>query len=125
MRVLRGRFIALACAVGIFSATVTLARADPYSEALSRFTEDSFESTIEGISGVTASRNPLAPHVIAALQAGRLLFSTESKRVLLRDRFDRLIDAATGAAADENPPDDLAPVRLNNRLRRIIEAALG
>ena len=36
----------------------------------------------------------------------------------------KVIDAATGAAVDKLP-DNAAAVRLNNRLRRIVEAALG
>src|SRR6202011_593999 len=86
---------------------------------------DSFDETIEGINGVTSSGNPLAASVVAALQDGRLLFSAESKRVFIRDQFDQLIDAATGQSAAAALPTDLAPVRLNNRLRRIVEAALG
>src|SRR5439155_3136500 len=45
--------------------------------------------------------------------------------VFFRDRFDRLSGAATGEAVTGKPPTDLVPVRLNNRLRRIIEAVLG
>ena len=55
----------------------------------------------------------------------QLLFSAESKRIFIRDRSDRLIDAATGEPIAGSPPADLTPVRLNNRLRRIVEAALG
>ncbi len=36
----------------------------------------------------------------------------------------KIIDAATGAAVDKLP-DGAAAVRLNNRLRRTVEAALG
>jgi urea transport system permease protein len=125
MRVLGDRFMALVLALGLIAGCVTLSRAEPYADALLHFTADSFDQTIDGINGVAASGNPLAPTVIAALQEGRLLFSVESKRVFIRDPFDQLIDAATGRAAAGDPPNDLAPVRLNNRLRRIVEAALG
>ena len=36
-----------------------------------------------------------------------------------------IIDAVTGAAVTGNPPGDLDTVRINNRLRRSIDAALG
>ena len=36
----------------------------------------------------------------------------------------KLIDAATGAAVDKLP-ENIAAVRLNNRLRRSVEAAIG
>jgi urea transport system permease protein len=124
------RFIALVLAIGVLvfgllAALTAGAQAGPYEDALSRFSADSFDETIEGINGVVTSGNALAAPVITALQDGRLLFSAESKRVFIRDRSDQLIDAATGEPIAGSPPADLAPVRLNNRLRRIVEAALG
>ena len=126
MRAFSDRFIALVCALGVLAAVVTAARAGPYEDGLLRFTADSFDDTIEGINAVATSGNPLAASVIGALQEGRLLFSADSKRVFIREApSDRLIDAATGEPVAGSAPSDLAPVRLNNRLRRIIEAALG
>ena len=124
------RFIALVLAIGVLvfgllAALTAGAQAGPYEDALARFSADSFDETIEGINGVVASGNALAAPVITALQDGRLLFSAESKRIFIRDRSDQLIDAATGEPIAGSPPADLAPVRLNNRLRRIVEAALG
>ena len=124
------RFIALVLAIGVLvfgllAALTADAQAGPYEDALSRFSADSFDETIEGINGVVASGNALAAPVITALQDGRLLFSAESKRIFIRDRSDQLIDAATGEPIAGSRPADLAPVRLNNRLRRIVEAALG
>jgi urea transport system permease protein len=124
------RFIALVFAIGVLVSGVlavlmTGAQAGPYEDALSRFSADSFDQTIEGINEVVASGNAFAAPVITALQEGRLLFSAESKRVFIREQPDRLIDAATGQPAVGPAPADLAPVRLNNRLRRTVEAALG
>ena len=126
MRAFSDRFIALVCALGVLAAVMTAARAGSYEDGLLRFTADSFDDTIEGINAVATSGNPLAASVIGALQEGRLLFSADSKRVFIREASsDRLIDAATGEPVAGSPPSDLAPVRLNNRLRRIVEAALG
>ena len=126
MRAFSDRFIALVCALGVLAAVVTAARAGPYEDGLLRFTADSFDDTIEGINAVATSGNALAAAVIGALQEGRLLFSADSKRVFIREApSDRLIDAATGEPVSGSAPSDLAPVRLNNRLRRIVEAALG
>ena len=125
MRVLGHPFRALVLALGLIAASVTFSRADPYTDALLHFTADSFDQTIDGINGVAASGNRFAATVITALQEGRLLFSAESKRVFIRDSFDQLIDAATGEIATGDPPGDISAVRLNNRLRRIVEAALG
>jgi urea transport system permease protein len=126
MRAFSDRFIALVCALGVLAALLTAARAGPYEDGLLRFTADSFDDTIEGINAVATSGNALAATVIGALQEGRLLFSADSKRVFIREApSDRLIDAATGEPVAGTAPSDLAPVRLNNRLRRIVEAALG
>ena len=126
MRAFSDRFIALVCALGVLAAVMTAARAGSYEDGLLRFTADSFDDTIEGINAVATSGNPLAASVIGALQEGHLLFSADSKRVFIREApSDRLIDAATGEPVAGSAPSDLAPVRLNNRLRRIIEAALG
>ncbi len=125
MAALSDRLVAFVLALGVLAALITTARAGPYEDGLDRFTADGFNDTIEGVNAIAASGNPLAVTVIAALQEGRLFFSAQSKQVLLRDSFDRLIDAATGAPFAGTAPADLAPVRLNNRLRRIVEAALG
>src|SRR5712692_9394820 len=125
MRGFGDRFIALVLALGLLAALTTGVRAGPYEDALARFTADSFDDTIEGINGVAASGNALAATVVAALQEGRLFFSAASRRVFFKDKSDRLIDAATGEAVAGAAPADLAPVRLNNRLRRIVQATLG
>src|SRR5204863_5326622 len=125
MRAFVDRFIVLFFTLAFLAAAGSGARADRYTDALTHFTADSFDETIEGINGVTASGNPLAATVVAALQDGRLFFSADAKGVFIRDQLDQLIDARTGQPAAGAPPADLAPVRLNNRLRRIVEAALG
>ena len=111
--------------LGVLGAPMPGAQAGPYEDALSRFSADSFDQTIEGINEVVASGNARAAAIITALQEGRLLFSAESKRIFIREPSDRLSDAATGEPVTGSPPADLAPVRLNNRLRRIVEATLG
>jgi urea transport system permease protein len=133
MRVFSDRFIALVPApmlalvfvLGLLGAAATPARAGPYEDALLRFTADGFSDTIDGVNGVVASGNPLAATVVGALQEGRLLFSAQDKRVFIKESSDRLIDAATGQPVTGAAPADLAPVRLNNRLRGIVQAALG
>jgi urea transport system permease protein len=121
----RDRLMALVCALGMLVVLVTGTQAGPYEDALARFTADSFDETIEAINGVAASGNPRAATIIEALQDGRLFFSAEAKRVFIKDKSDRLTDAATGEAVAGSGPADLAQVRLNNRLRRIIQATLG
>jgi urea transport system permease protein len=125
MRTFCERLLALVFALSVVCVAANAARADAYEDGLAHFLADSFDDTIQGINAVAASGHPLAEKVIAALQAGRLLFSAEQKRVFFKDEADRLIDAASGSPVTGSPPADLSQVRLNNRLRRIIEATLG
>jgi urea transport system permease protein len=95
------------------------------AEALARFLEDDFSETDTGIGEVAASGDPRAAAIIEALQDGRLLYSAQAKKVFYRDAAGKLFDAETGAEVAGSAPGDLATVRINNRLRRSIDAALG
>jgi urea transport system permease protein len=101
------------------------ARAANLDEAIAHFTQDDFSETDAGISAVAESGDPRAATIIEALQDGRLQYSAEQKKVFYKDAGGKLIDAATGAAVAGAPPGDLETVRINNRLRRSIDAALG
>ena len=70
MRGFSDRVIAFVLACGLLAAGMTPARPGPYEDALAHFTEDSFDQTIEGVSGIVASGNALAVTVIGALQEG-------------------------------------------------------
>src|SRR5215470_3918050 len=103
MRAFCERLLALVFALSILGDAVSAARADAYEDALAHFLADSFDDTIEGINAVAASGHPLAETVIVALQSGRLLFSTQEKRVFFKDEADSLLDAASGAPAPSAP----------------------
>ena len=70
-----------------------------------------------------ATGSPRAQAIIEALQSGRLVFDPAGKKIFIRDG-SRVLDAVTGEAV-ASPPADLKLVRINNRLRRAIEAAIG
>jgi urea transport system permease protein len=116
------RIIALVFALGLLLAGALSANAQKYEAALAGFTKDSYNDTDEAIGAVAASGSPLAIQVIEALQDGRLLFAGD--RVFIRDKTNAILDAATGKPAADAPADP-QNVRVNNRLRRSIEAALG
>jgi urea transport system permease protein len=99
------------------------AEADAWESALKKFAGDSYSDTDAAIAAVAASGNSLAAGVIDALQDGRLYFG-DDKGVYVRDKSGKLSDAATGQPADAGTTG-LKPVRINNRIRRSIEAALG
>src|SRR5262245_56009969 len=124
MRAFCERLLALVFALSVLCVAATAARADAYEDALAHFLADSFDDTIEGINAVAASGHPLAEKMIGALQARRLMFSAEQKRVYFKDEADNLFDAASGSPA-ASAPSDLDQVRTNNRIRNIITATLG
>src|SRR5262249_14576400 len=123
MRALFGRLRALAVAFGLLLA-MAAANAQSFDEALTGFTADSFSDTENAIRPVARSGNARAAQVIAALQDGRLFFDPDGKKIYIKGKDDRIVDAATGQAV-ASAPGELRPVRLNNRLRRAVEAALG
>ncbi len=101
------------------------ARAAGLEEALAHFTADDFSETSDGITAVTASGSPRAEAIIRALQNGQLMFSAERKAVYIKDNSDKLTDAATGAPITGDAPADVETVRINNRLRGALDAAVG
>ncbi len=103
--------------------TAPPASSQTIDDALGKFAADSFRDTEEGITALAASGSPRAAAIIQALQAGELAFDPASKKIFIR-RDGSVIDAATGEAI-ASAPAELSTVRINNRLRRAIEAALG
>jgi urea transport system permease protein len=97
------------------------ARADGLDAALNRFAADDFSETETAIAEIAASGAPNAQAILEALSARRLLFA--ENRVVYQTEDGSYIDARTGKPAEGG--DDLSPVRINNNLRGVIEAALG
>src|SRR5689334_17485036 len=124
MRHWADRLVALLFALAVLLAALP-GRAATLDEALQRFTADDFSETEAGIGEVAESGSPLAARVLTALGDGRLLYSAEKKKVFLKDRQDRVLDAASGEPITGDPPADIDTVNINNRLRRAIDAALG
>ena len=125
MRSFRSRIGALLFAFGVSLAAAAAAHAGPYEDALTGFTEGSLSDTGDAIKGVVASGNPLAAQVLGALKDARLMFSAEQKKVFIKTEDGKLLDAATGKAFSGAPPNDIDNVIVNNRLRNVIDAAMG
>jgi urea transport system permease protein len=124
---MRNRSALLLClAAGLLALILgaATARAASFEEALARFTADSYSETDTAIAEIAASGHPNAQAIIEALAEGRLLFHSETKAVFIKDKDGRLLDP-TNAEVAANPPADLEAVRVNNRVRRAIQAALG
>ena len=69
------------------------------------------------------SGDPRAAEVVQALADGRLLYSSERK-LFIKDKSEALREVATGQAVS-GPPAGLKPVRVNNKIRRAIDSAIG
>ena len=91
--------------------------------ALARLADDSFGQTAKAIEEIAASNAPNAAEILEAMSDRRLLVDTASKSVVLKSVAGAVTDPATGAAA--TAPARAQSVRINNRLRGAIEAALG
>jgi len=98
--------------------------AGPFEDAVAKFANDDYSDTEEAIGVVASSGNKLAFPIISALQDGRLMADPDTKKVYVTGTDGKSIDAATGEAV-ASVPDSASAVRLNNRLRRSVDAALG
>ncbi|MFL5187074.1 MAG: urea ABC transporter permease subunit UrtB, partial [Microvirga sp.] len=97
------------------------AAAGPYEDALPKFAADSYADTEAAIGAVAGSGHGQSLSLVEALRDGRLMIA--AGQVYIRDPAGTFVDAATGQAIE--PPSGAKPVRVNNRVRRAIEAALG
>ena len=118
------RFRALAFCVLLTVGFALPALAGPFEDAVGKFANDEFSDTDEAIGAVATSGNPLAFPIISALQDGRLMADPDTKKVFVTQPDGKIIDATTGAPV-ASLPGSAAAVRLNNRLRRTVAAALG
>ncbi|TYL74840.1 urea ABC transporter permease subunit UrtB [Bradyrhizobium cytisi] len=98
--------------------------AGPFEDAVAKFANEDYSDTDEAIGVVASSGNKLAFPIISALQDGRLMADPDSKKVYVTGTDGKSIDAATGEPV-ASVPDSASAVRLNNRLRRSVDAALG
>jgi urea transport system permease protein len=116
------RAVAVVLAIGAGSSLPAFAGA--FEDAVAQFAEDSFADSEEAVNKLAVTGNPLAYTIINALQDGRLYADQDSKKVYIKTEDGKSIDAATGKEVAEIP-DSADAVRLNNKLRRVVEAALG
>lgn len=115
------RFAALLLALLCIGAP---ASAQDLGAALDKFAADSFSDTEAAIAGIAASGSPQGPAILEALGDRRLFAVAGAKTVFYKDKSDKAFDARTGQPLDGVPADAFM-VRLNNRLRNVVHAALG
>ena len=124
MRSFYDRVIAFVFGIGLLFVAATIVHADAYEDALVGFTTDSFGDSADAIDALAASGDPRTGPLLEALKDQRLLYSAEAKKVFIKDKSDKLTDAITGETVP-SPPSDVDNVRLNNRVRGMLDAALG
>ena len=81
----------------------------------------SFDEIRRGVEALAVSGDPRAGPVLDALQAGRLLVQPGGA-LFIREPGGALVAAETGAPAEAT---DARPVRVNNGVRRAVDAAMG
>ena len=120
MRSLRGApcHLLLVALLVLFAGPGT-ARADNVDDALLMLSADSFEKIQKGIEDLTRSGSPVAEPVLSALANGRLFIQSADRTIVYRDDAGTLHLARTGSPANIDPAA-FKPVRLNNRLRRVV-----
>jgi urea transport system permease protein len=91
-------------------------------EAFTRLGADSYSDTSRAIDILATSGHPQAAAIIEALGEGRLLAGGGAVAVKTKD--GKLIDGRTGQSLAAEPAGVKA-VRLNNSVRRAVQAALG
>jgi urea transport system permease protein len=101
-----------------------IAGAQGLNPALDRFLSDNFADTEAGITAVARSGEPRGATILEALADRRLFFSATARSVFYRDAAGAAFDGLTGQSL-ATPPADAAMVRLNNRLRGVVQAAVG
>ena len=78
----------------------------------------------QGVALLAASGDPAAAAALQALGAGRLLIGPD-KALYIESDDGALATARDGATIEGERPAGLKPVKVNNRIRRAIEAAMG
>ena len=105
-------------------ALIAPATAAKLDDALAPLLADSYADTATAIQAIAGSGDEKAGPILEALAAGKLQFSAAEKIVAMPGPGGKLVNAATGVAL-ATAPADVADVRLNNRVRTAVQAALG
>ena len=118
-------FAALAMMIALSLFLSGAVRADEQPSFLSGFTTDKFADTEKAINSLATSGLPMASAILEALASDRLVFDPETKTLLIRKSESQVIGAADGQILEDIDVDTLKKVRINNAVRRALDAALG
>jgi urea transport system permease protein len=122
------RGIALLLMVFLAAGRAGDARADAYTDSLAGFAKDSYSDTVTAIEKLSALADPRAAPVLRALSQGTLYVRKSDQAVVhAREEGGKTLGAesATGKELGEIKTDEFDQVRVNNRVRGALQAALG
>ncbi len=115
--------------VAFLAAAATLpggrAQAAPIDDALAGFASSSYNDIEKAIETLIASAHPTAHAMLEAMEAGKLMVREADKAIVYKDASDKTFDARTGDAVTSDKAEGLRAVRVNNRVRRAVTAAIG
>jgi urea transport system permease protein len=114
------RSLAAALAVLVALAGPMRAQEDP----VAGLATTNFDELARAVERLAASGHPHALPIVEALRDGGLMFRQADRAVFWRDGA-AMRDAMTGEIAEGVGAGQLRPVRINNRVRRAIDAAIG
>ncbi len=103
------------------------ARADDAPDPFIGLASQNFDIVANAISALAVSGHPQAAATIAAIEADNLYVDAagDGAPLILIKQGDAYLDARTGQKASDINEDDVDSVRVNNAVRRAIEAAKG
>ncbi|WAC26808.1 urea ABC transporter permease subunit UrtB [Ancylobacter sp. SL191] len=122
----RALLVALLALCAVLAGSLTAsraARAQDISAPLAQLANDNYNDTEAALGALALSGNPAAAQIVSALADGKLVYSTTAPRQLFISTATGLVNAATLQPVADAPA--VKPVRVNNRIRRAIEAASG
>jgi urea transport system permease protein len=118
------RLLATLClGLALITALPCPGRAQDTPDPFTGLASESFDDIATAIGVLAVSGNAQALATITALQ-NEALFVSPEQAILIKDG-DAFIDARTGQKVADVSEDDLTPVRVNNAVRRAIDAAKG
>ena len=113
----------------LFFAAATLpggrTQAAPIDDALAGFASSSYNDIEKAIESLVASGHPTAHAMLKAMEGGKLMVREADKAIVYKDASDKVFDARTGQAVTGDKAEGLRAVRVNNRVRRAVTAAIG
>ncbi|MBV8450197.1 MAG: urea ABC transporter permease subunit UrtB, partial [Hyphomicrobiales bacterium] len=93
-------------------------------QLLAGFASENFTEIDNAVVALAASGYEMAPALLSALADRRLFYDPMDKQIFLKGENGKSFDGLTGAELSALPAG-LKPVRINNRVRATIDAALG